>query len=48
MKVLPFPAKFRTWKNKIYGWQDFLPMDFEGSSTALHEYLGLLFYKLAY
>jgi len=48
MKVLPFPANFRTWRNKIYGWQDFLPMGFEGISTALHEYLGLLFYKLAY
>lgn len=48
MKVLPFPANFRTWRNKIYGWQDFLPIGFEGSSTALREYLGLLFYKFAY
>ena len=48
MKVLPFPANFRTWRNKIYGWQDFLPMGFEGLSTALQEHLGLLFYKFAY
>ncbi len=48
MKVLPFPANFRTWRNKVYGWQDFLPLSFDGSSTALREYLGLLFYKLAY
>lgn len=48
MKVLPFPANFRTWRNKFYGWQDFLPVSFDGSSTALREYLGLLFYKLAY
>ncbi|MGO9016471.1 MAG: YdcF family protein [Dissulfurispiraceae bacterium] len=48
MKVLPFPANFRTWRNKVYGWQDFLPVTFEESSIALHEYLGLLFYKLAY
>ena len=48
IEVLPFPANFRTWKNKIYGWQDFLPLDFEGCSTALHEYLGLLFYRIAY
>ncbi len=48
MRVLPFPANFRTWTNKVYGWQDLLPAGFEGCSAALHEYLGLLFYKITY
>jgi uncharacterized SAM-binding protein YcdF (DUF218 family) len=48
LNVLPVPASFRTWNKKIYGWQDFLPGGFEGISIALHEYLGLIFYKFAY
>lgn len=48
LEVLPYPVNFRTWKNKSYGWQDFLPEGFDGISTVLHEYMGLLYFKLMY
>lgn len=48
MNVMPFPAGFRTWENKKYGWEDYLPWHFIDSYAAIHEYLGLLFYKIAY
>lgn len=43
-----FPVMFKTWANRHYGWKDFLPDSCRKSRTALREYLGLLFYKLAY
>jgi len=46
--VVPFPANFKTWKNKKYGWEDYLPGDLNNAIVAIHEYLGLLFYKFAY
>lgn len=46
--VLPVPANFRTWKNKKYGWESYLPGNFGDANTAIHEYLGLLLYKFAY
>jgi len=46
--ALPFPANFRTWENKRYGWDDYLPRGFDGTATAFHEYLGLIFYKFVY
>ncbi|MBU2591679.1 MAG: YdcF family protein [Nitrospinae bacterium] len=46
--VLPLPANFRTWENKRYGWDDYLPRGFDGTATALREYLGFIFYRLAY
>lgn len=48
MDVLPFPAGFRTWKNKRYGWESYLPGSFGDVNTAIHEYLGLLLYRFAY
>jgi uncharacterized SAM-binding protein YcdF (DUF218 family) len=48
MDVLPFPAGFRTWENKKYGWESYLPGGFDGLATAFREYLGLIFYKFAY
>ena len=48
MDVLPFPAGFRTWENKKYGWESYLPGGFEDVNTAIHEYLGLLLYRFAY
>lgn len=47
MDVLPFPANFKTWKNKSYGWEDYMP----GSGNAMgaiKEYIGFMFYKIAY
>ena len=48
IEVVPFPANFRTWANMKYIWADYLPGGFGGMSIAIHEYLGLLFYKFAY
>lgn len=50
MDVLPFPANFKTWKIKKYGWEDYLPKAhaFKNVSTALHEHIGFIFYKIAY
>lgn len=48
MKVTPFPAGFKTWQDKEYGWADYLPGSLNNSSIALREYLGLLAYKTAY
>lgn len=49
MKAVPFPANFRTWDRK-YGWESYLPSSFRlrNSYTAMREYMGLLFYKIAY
>lgn len=50
MKVTPFPAQFKTSKDKKYFWHDLLPSvkNFENSYIALHEYVGLVFYSFAY
>jgi uncharacterized SAM-binding protein YcdF (DUF218 family) len=50
IKVIPFPAGFKTWQNKIYGWEDYLPdmAALESVYIALHEYSGLLFYRFVY
>ena len=48
VEVLPVPANFRTWKNKKYGWESYLPGNFEDVTVALREYLGLMFYRFAY
>lgn len=48
VEVLPVPSNFRTWKNKRYGWESYLPGNFDIANTAIHEYLGLIFYRFAY
>jgi len=50
LKITPFPADFRTWENKQYGWKDYLPLyaNFRNVSVALKQYLGLVFYEFAY
>lgn len=48
LNVIPFPAGFRTWDNKQYVWEDYLPHGLENMSVAVKEYLGMLFYKIAY
>jgi uncharacterized SAM-binding protein YcdF (DUF218 family) len=48
IEVTPFPTGFRTWKDRRYGWEDYLPGSLNQSYAALREYMGLLFYKLAY
>ena len=48
LKVLPFPAGFKSWRGKQYRWDAYLPGDFTTASIAIKEYLGIVFYKLAY
>jgi uncharacterized SAM-binding protein YcdF (DUF218 family) len=44
--VTPIPASFKSWPNRQYGWNDYLPGKFTDVSNAAREYLGLLFYAL--
>jgi uncharacterized SAM-binding protein YcdF (DUF218 family) len=48
LKVLPFPAGFKSWQGKQYHWNAYLPGNFLTASTAIKEYLGLVFYKFVY
>ena len=50
MKVISIPANLRTSSGKRYIWHDYLPSSesLSNSTFAIHEYLGLLFYKLVY
>lgn len=50
LKAIPFPSGFKTWEGKRYGPQDYLPdaSALRNSSQALHEYLGLLYYRVVY
>ncbi len=48
IRVLPIPTGFKTWKHKNYKWREYLPEGFETTTTAIREYLGLVFYKIAY
>ena len=47
--VTPVPAGIRTWKGKPYRWVSYLPSAgaFHESATALREYLGLLYCRIA-
>jgi uncharacterized SAM-binding protein YcdF (DUF218 family) len=44
--VQPFPADRHTYAGKSYHWTAFLPRSFSVVSAALHEYLGLVYYRL--
>lgn len=46
LNVKPFPSGFETWPRKSYSWLSLLPGDYRKSSIAIHEYLGLIFYRL--
>jgi len=50
MNINPYPAYFKTHDNPSYSWYDFLPNghSLANTSNALHEYLGLIFYKIYY
>ena len=50
LDVIPYPAGFRSKNVQIFGWFGYLPNSgsLKGSSDALHEYLGILYYRLAY
>ena len=50
LDVIPYPAGFRSKNVQRVGWFSYLPRSgsLEGTSDAIHEYLGILFYKFAY
>lgn len=50
MEVNPYPVDFLVTLPRAYTWPDYLPGigALATSAMAIHEYLGLLFYKLAY
>lgn len=48
LKVMPVPAGFKTWADKKYIWEDFLPHGLENMAIAMREYIGLFFYKIFY
>lgn len=45
LKVLPFPSELGTWSGRTYTWVSYLPRNFQKSTIALYEYLGLLNYR---
>ncbi|MFA6435475.1 MAG: YdcF family protein [Elusimicrobiales bacterium] len=45
---VPYPAAYRTSRTPKYRYADFLPGTGENLSKAMHEYLGLAFYRIAY
>jgi uncharacterized SAM-binding protein YcdF (DUF218 family) len=50
LEVIPAPTDYLCARNSSYSVFSFLPSAdaFSGTCTALHEYLGLLYYRLAY
>jgi uncharacterized SAM-binding protein YcdF (DUF218 family) len=50
IKVIPFPAGFKSTRSNDYGIYDFIPTpwNFTNTGIAIKEYLGLLVYKYVY
>lgn len=48
LKVMPVPTGFKTWPDKKYVWEDYLPHRIEGMFLGMREYMGLFFYKILY
>jgi uncharacterized SAM-binding protein YcdF (DUF218 family) len=46
--VTPVPSGQRTWTGMQYTWKDYLPYGYSGLARVLHEYLGLLYYRIRY
>jgi uncharacterized SAM-binding protein YcdF (DUF218 family) len=48
LDVLPVPAYRRTWDDQAFDWRSWLPSAaaLRTTSDALHEYLGILYYRL--
>ena len=45
--AVPYPAAYKTSRTPVYYYPDFLPFYGEDLRAALHEYLGLIFYRLS-
>ncbi len=50
IKVTPFPCALTTWPDKSFSWDEYLPSAYalNRTSDALHEWLGLLYYRMTY
>ncbi len=48
LDVTPVPVNLRKERTRSYVWMDYLPGDPEHALQALREYLGLVFYSIAY
>ncbi|MCI0468441.1 MAG: YdcF family protein [Nitrospirae bacterium] len=48
LEIQPMPAGFRTGEAIKYSWKDYLPGNYSDTMLALKEYLGAIFYKIAY
>ncbi len=48
MDVIPYPTNFRFRRKGGYRWSEYLPSGFKDTWIALHEYIGLIYYRLAY
>ncbi len=50
LDVAPYPAAFKSSPHVQYHWYDFIPNGgaFSSVSMAMHEFLGILFYKIFY
>jgi len=48
LEITPFPVNFKSCPDRTYIWTDYLPGGFGDASAALREYIGMLFYKIAY
>ena len=50
LKVTPCPCAMTTWQDMEYSWNSFLPnaRALEKTSSAMHEWLGLVFYRMGY
>jgi uncharacterized SAM-binding protein YcdF (DUF218 family) len=48
MDITPFPANFHASRDRKYPWRDYLPSNISMMNTysSLHEYLGLVFYRI--
>jgi len=46
LPVSPFANGLVTARDVSYAWQSFLPMSFESTASYLHEYIGLVYYRL--
>ncbi len=50
LPVTPYPCALTTWKEKEYDWRHALPdaRNLSRTATALHERMGLMYYRMAY
>lgn len=48
LDVTPFPVNLHKGKDRSYVWMDYIPGNQENAALSLREYMGLIFYRIAY